>query len=52
MISNEAILYAGTLRFSKKSTDEKSNGDEKQINHYSFATRIISLCHSQGVYAS
>lgn len=52
VISNEAILYAGTDKFSKKSTAVLSNGDEKHINPSSLATSNNCLCHSQGVYAS
>ena len=52
VISKDAILYAGTFNSSKKSTALKSKGEEKQTNPSSFATFIISACHSQGVYAS
>ena len=35
LISNDAILYTGTLSSSKKSTAVKSNGDEKNSNPHS-----------------
>ena len=51
VISKEAILYAGTLRVSKKSTAVLSNGEEKHINSCFFASLNNFLCHSQGVKA-
>ena len=51
VISNEAILYIGLFNSSKKSTEERSNGVEKQIRPSFFATSKSFLCHSQGVCA-
>ena len=52
VISNEAILYAGTLSVSKKSTAVLSKGDEKHINPCFSASSNSNECHSQGVCAS
>ena len=40
VISKDAILYAGTLNFSKKSTEDWSNGEEKQIKPSFFAHSV------------
>ncbi|MNI99249.1 hypothetical protein D3C73_1582730 [compost metagenome] len=49
VISNEATLYAGTFKVSKKSTAVLSKGEEKQTRSSSLATFIKSSCHSHGV---
>ena len=49
VISNEAILYAGVFKSSKKSTAVLSKGDEKHIKFSFWAASNKSLCHSQGV---
>ena len=49
VISKDAILYAGTLSSSKKSTALKSNGEEKEIKPSSVHVLNRSSCHSQGV---
>ena len=49
LVSKDAILYAGTFKFSKKSTAVLSKGDEKHIRPSSSATLNNFPCHSQGV---
>ena len=50
-ISNDATLYADTPIFSKKSTAERSNGEENNSIPTSCAYLYKSSCHSHGVYA-
>jgi len=51
VISGDAILWAGTLSFSRKSTALKSKGEEKNIRPRSVANFCRSACHSHGVAA-
>ena len=48
VISKDAILYIGTLRFSKKSTEDLSKGVEKHKISISFEKLNNSSCHSHG----
>ncbi len=47
--SNEAILYAGTPIFSRKSTAVSSKGLEKRSSPSLSVTSLSLGCHSQGV---
>jgi hypothetical protein len=50
--SNEAILYAGAPRRSRRPTALSSNGLEKSITPSSRARANSVSCHSNGVCAS
>ncbi len=50
-ISKDAILYAGTLKSSKKSTASLLKGEEKSISPDFSAVSFNVLCHCHGVYA-
>ena len=50
--SNEAILWAGTSRLSRKSTALASNGLLKQCRPRLAARAISGACHAHGVAAS